>query len=152
VKGLAPEDWFDIQQEEFTLHGLGTWVTVVDDPKASDKKAARMPATHPQWAVQFPISADLAVLGRWRCYVVARCEAKQRTGPAFQIGLYDGAARRGLAAITESLDNAGDGEYRTYDLGAHEMKAGVYVWVAPMNNPDAVEAVFVDRMFFVRER
>jgi len=152
VQGLAPEDWFDIQQEEFTLHGLGTWVTVVDDPKASDKKAARMPATHPQWAVQFPISADLAVLGRWRCYVVARCEAKQRTGPAFQIGLYDGAARRGLAAITESLDNAGDGEYRTYDLGAHEMKAGMYAWVAPMNNPDAVEAVFVDRMFFVRER
>lgn len=152
VQGLSPDDWIDIQESEFMLHNLGTWVTLEDDAKASNGRAARMPATHTQWAVQYPIAADWGNLGRWRCYIVARCDAKQVAGNAFQMGLYDTASRQGLAHITETLERASDEEYHTYDLGVHDLKAGMYLWVAPMNNPDAVDAVYVDRMFFVREK
>lgn len=152
AQGLADEDWIDIQEGEFRLHGLGDWVTVVEDDSASNGRAARMPGTHTQWAVQYPLSGDLGDLGTWHFYVVARCQATADTGPAFQIGLYDAAASKGLSAITETLDKAGDGEYRTYDLGAHEAKAGMYVWVAPVGKPDAVSAVYVDRIFLIREK
>jgi hypothetical protein len=151
-KGLPEEDWIDIQDNEFTLHGLGNWVTFADDAKASDGKAARMGGGHNNWATQYPVSADMAALGRCRCFVRLRCDAKANTGAAFTVGLYDSTSNQGVAQITETLENAADGEYRTYDLGVHELKPGMYFWIAPPNNGDAVEAVYTDRLFCVRER
>jgi hypothetical protein len=151
-KDLPPEDWVDIQDNEFALHGFGDWVTLADDAKASDGKAARMPGGHPNWATQYPISPDMADLGPCRCYVRIRCDAKAKTGPAFTVGLYDANAKAGAAQITETLENASDGEYRVYDLGVHELKPGMYFWVCPPNNADAVEAVYTDRMFCVKGR
>lgn len=151
-EGLPEEDWVDAQDGEFTLHNLGTWVTIADDEKASDRKAARMPGGHTQWAVQLPISGDFAGTGPWRCYVVARCQAKAAKGHAFQLGLYDTHARKAVAGLRETIEHAADGEYRTYDLGAHALKGGMYVWVAPCGNGDAVEAVYVDRVYFMQER
>ena len=150
--GLKPDQWMDVQQAEFTLHGLGNWVTIVDDPKASDGMAARMPATHPQWATQYPIPGDLTALGKWHCYLVARCDAKAKTGPAFEMGLYDATARKGVVGLKAQLEQAGDGEYHTYDLGVQDLKGGMYFWIAPMNNPEQVEAVYTDRIFLIRER
>ena len=45
----------DIQDHEFTLHNPDAWVTSVQDPKASDRRAARMPGSHVQWATQYPV-------------------------------------------------------------------------------------------------
>jgi hypothetical protein len=151
-EGLAADDWLDIQQGEFTLFEVGRWVSFADDPKASDGKAARLTTDHTQWATQYHIPGDLTALGRWHCYAVVRCEAKVKSGKAFQVGLYDASANRGLASIQETLEAAGDGEYRTYDLGVHELRAGVYFWVAPMANPQQVEGVYTDRVFLVREK
>ncbi|MBM3501474.1 MAG: DUF4838 domain-containing protein, partial [Armatimonadetes bacterium] len=151
-EGLPEEDWIDIQDNEFTLHGLGSWVTLADDEQASDKQAARMGGGHPNWATQYPVSADMAGLGSCHCYVRIRCDAKAQTGPAFTVGLYDSTGNKGVAQIIETLENAADGEYRTYDLGVHELKPGMYFWVCPPNNGDAVEAVYTDRIFCVRER
>jgi hypothetical protein len=50
------------------------------------------------------------------------------------------------------LEQAGDGEYHTYDLGVQDLKGGMYFWVAPMNNPEQVEAVYTDRIFLIREK
>ena len=151
-EGLPEEDWVDIQDNEFSLHGIGNWVTTVDDEKASDGRAARMPASHTQWAVQYPVSADLAALGPWHCYLVVRSETKAQQGKAFDCGIYDGNARNNIAGLTEAIEHAADGEYHTYDLGVHDLKPGMYFWVAPTSNPDEVEAVFVDRVFCVREK
>lgn len=152
AEGVADEDWFDVQEGMMTLYNLGSWVTVVDDPKASNGKAARMPGGHRNWATQYAFSGDLANLGKWHCYVVARCEARAKEGAAFQVGLYDGPGRTNVAGITETIEHAGDGQYRTYDLGVHELKGGLYFWAAPMGNADQVDAVYVDRMFCVREK
>lgn len=152
VEGLAAEDWIDIQDNEFLLHNVGTWVTIADDPQASDGKAARMPGGHTQWATQYPIPGDLARLGEWRCFVVARCEAKAETGAAFQVGLYDANERRGVAMTTVQIEDVADGEYHEHDLGVHALRPGMYFWVAPMGNADEVEAVYADRIFLVRER
>jgi hypothetical protein len=149
-EGLPEEDWIDIQDNEFTLHGYGNWVTTVDDEQASDGRASRMPATHNQWATQYPVSADLTGLGKCRCYIVARCEAKAAEGDAFTYGLYDNQTHQGLARGTATLQDAADGQYQVYELGEYELRPGMYFWVAPTGNPEQVEAVLVDRMFCVR--
>lgn len=150
-RDLPPEDWVDIQDNEFRYFGLGDWVNIVDDPFASDGKAARMRGTHNQWAVQYGIPADVAQSGPWHCYVVARCESQKQEGPAFTLGLYDSATRQNLAGITETLDQAPRTEYRVYDLGVHTLSPEMYFWVAPPGG-EAVEAVYVDRIFLIREK
>jgi hypothetical protein len=152
VAGLPQDAWLDIQESEFTLYGVGNWATVVDDATASNGRAARMPANHIQWAVQYPFSADLANLGRWRCYAVVRCEPKAAKGGAFSLGLWDTTARKSAANLEVTLEQAGDGKYHAYDLGVHDIKPGLYLWVAPKGDPNAVDAVYVDRFFLVREQ
>lgn len=150
--GLPANQWVDIQQGEFMLYELGHWVTIVDDPKASDGVAARMTTNHTQWATQYPIPGDLSAFGKWHCYLVARCDATAKEGNAFEIGLYDSQERKGVFQQTIKLEQAGDGEYHTYDLGAQELRGGMYFWVAPMNNADQVQSIAIDRIFLVREK
>ncbi|NPV45806.1 MAG: DUF4838 domain-containing protein [Armatimonadetes bacterium] len=153
AEGLPDEDWQDVQQGDFTLANPPTWVNVVDDAKASDGKAACMPANHTQWATQFSIEGDAgSFAGKWHCYVVARCEARADTGIAFQIGLYDNNKRDNVIVMNVPIEQVKDGEYKTFDLGAHELRGGMYIWLAPVNNPDAVTAIYTDRIFLLRER
>ncbi len=148
-RNLPEDQWVDIQDNEFRLAGSGDWVQLVDDPAASDGKAARMPANHAQWAVQYPISADIAALGTVHCCVAVRCEAKTPTGSACTVGLYDAKAGASVAQRVLTIDETRD-KYTVIDLGVHPLHDDMYVWVAPMSNPAEVEAVYVDRVFFMR--
>ncbi|MCC6698669.1 MAG: DUF4838 domain-containing protein [Candidatus Hydrogenedentes bacterium] len=149
-KDLPEDRWLDIQETEFRLTGIGDWVELVDDPAASDGKAARMPATHSQWAVQFPISSDVATLAPRHCYLYVRCDANAAAGGAMQCGIYDAAAPGHVAQVTVPIETARDG-YQLVDLGVHALTASMYVWVAPVNNPNEVDAVYVDRIVLVGE-
>ncbi len=150
--GLPEADWIDFQEADFSLAGESRWVSIVEDTKASNRLTARMPSDHPQWATQTRIPADVAKRGRWQCFVVARCEAKAKTGPAFQIGLYDDAHRRGVAGTIVQIEQSADGNYHVFDLGEHELTSEMYFWVSPLNNPASVDAVFVDRFFLIRKK
>jgi uncharacterized protein DUF4838/glycosyl hydrolase family 67 len=150
--GLAEEDFADVQDNRFKLFSRGKFSDIVDDPTASDQRSARMTTNHTQWAVQFEASNRMARLGRARCYAEVRCDAKTESGSAFRAGLYDTMAKAGVFEKTLTVQEAAGKEYRTIDLGTHDLKKGMYFWFAPMNNPDAVEAVFVDRIFCIREK
>ncbi len=149
--GRSPADWVDIQDNEFQLCNPGGWVSLVEDAAASDGYAARMPANHTQWAVQYAILNDVAMLGNARVFVSARCDAKAAEGSAFQLGIYDGKDGKPVSQITVPIAQAGGSAYRVLDLGVQSLKPGCYVWVAPLNNPEAVDAVYVDRLFLVKE-
>ncbi len=151
-KELATDRWLDIQDHAFDLHGVGRWVKIVDDATASDGHAARMPGEHTQWACQWHVVPELsASKAKWRCYVTVRCQPKTAAGTAFVIGLYDGGARREVARRVVTIEQAADGKHHDYDLGTHELRQGLYFWVAPPGNADTVEAVYVDRIYLVRE-
>ena len=150
-KDLPAEDWLDAQDNLLTLHNLGNWVTIVDDAEASDGKAARMPASHNQWAIQWPFSDDLDDGSKWRVYLSLRCEATAKQGMAITTGLYDANEKKGLVQQDLTIEDTVGPEYKLIDLGVHELRAGRYAWVAPRNNPQDVTAVYVDRMFVVRE-
>ena len=150
-RGLGEDDWVDAQDNRFRLARPGEWARLVEDPRASDKSAARMPGSHREWAVSWPIPEDMAGTA-WHCYVVARCEAKAGTGMAMTMGIYDTQARRGVADRVVQVEEAAGPEYRVFDLGVHPLGPTMYAWVAPPQRPSEVTAVYVDRMFFIRQR
>jgi hypothetical protein len=150
-KGLGEDDWLDVQDNRFRLARPGEWISIVDDPRASDKMAARMPGSHREWALSYPISEDLGDGADWHCYVAARCEAKTASGTAMTMGIYDTRARRSVADRTIKVEESVGAEYRLFDLGVHRLSSTMYAWVAPPQRPDAVTAVYVDRMIFVRQ-
>ena len=150
-KDLPKEDWVDVQDNLFVLHNPGGWVSLAEDPSASDGMAARMPANHVQWATQCPVSDNLVEVGQWHCYVFARCEAKVAAGQALQLGLYDAADGKVVAGRSVTIEESVGKEYKALDLGVHELRPNMYFWVAPLGNPDEVEAVYVDRLVLVRE-
>lgn len=152
-KGLPDDDWIDVQDNQFRLARPGEWVATADDPAASDGKAARMPGSHYEWATSWPVSDDVTFGNPWHCYVVVRCEAKAAKGPAMTLGIYDSNAKRGVAHRSLKLEElAKQPGYQTIDLGVHALDSGMYFWVAPPKRPDDVTAVWVDRMFLVRQR
>ena len=109
-----------------------------------------MPGDHFEWAVSYPLSADFSGKAAWRCFVVVRAEAKATTGPAMTMGIYDTQAKKGVAHRALKIEEVAGG-YRTIDLGAHPLHGEMYVWVAPPKRPGEVTAVYVDRIFLVRE-
>lgn len=147
---LASTDWIDIQDNEFSLYGQDEYADIVDDTSSSDGKAARMPANHTQWAIQYNIPSDLAALGPLHCHVVARAEIKAPAGQAFVLGIYDTEHKTSLSQRMVPIEEIADGAYHTFDLGSIPATAKAYVWAAPANNPEQVEAIFVERIFFVR--
>ncbi|MEN6405830.1 MAG: DUF4838 domain-containing protein [Thermoguttaceae bacterium] len=149
---LPENDWVDLQDNEFRLHKPGVCAKIVDDPKASDGKAARMPGDHRQWAVSFVISDDSATSGPWHCYVVARSEAKVKNGPALEIGIYDPKTRKKVGYRRLSVGESAGADYRVFDLGSHVLNDQMYFWVAPPKRPGEVDAVYIDRIFLIRDK
>ena len=154
-RNLPKDDWIDIQDNHFRLSNPGVWASWVDDENASDRVAARMPGGHLQWAVQYPLpddlAADLSDKGPWRLYAYVRCDTERETGRAMQIGLYDTANRKSIASRNTTIEELAGNEYRPIDLGVHELGPTMYLWVAPCQNPEEVQAVYVDRIVLVRQ-
>jgi hypothetical protein len=149
---LPADAWVDLQDNEFRMSGLGTLSATAEDPKASDGLAARMPGSHLEWAVSCPISDEYAAAGPWHCYAVVRCEAKAKDGPAMEIGIYDSEAKKNIAYQHPSVGETVGADYRIIDLGKHVLNSGMYFWFAPPKRPGEVEAVYVDRVFLIREK
>ena len=150
---LPKADVFEVHTGSMTLFDPPNWVKIVDDPKASDGKAAVMNGSHTQWAVQYHITDKQAkaLVGAWKWYVIARTEG-DKAGGAFNYGVYDGSASRELVRFTAGLERGVDGNYHTYYLGAHKPKSGMYVWLAPLGNGAAVKGIYIDRIILVRDR
>ncbi|MCK5801491.1 MAG: DUF4838 domain-containing protein [Lentisphaeria bacterium] len=154
VSGLAPDHWLDLQDELFALHRAGTWVEYADDPSASDGVAARMPATHRQWAVQCGVPFGDALANRnWAVYVAVKVEpAGTGEGLAFSAGVYDVRQRRSLGHLEVPMAEASAfGGYRFYRIEGARVSPDVYIWVAPAKNPELVKNIWVDRVLLVLE-
>lgn len=149
--GLDKMDWLDLQDNQFSLARAGEWVETVEDAAASDGFAVRMPGTHREWAIQVPLTDDIAAGNPWRCLAFVRCKAKADSGRAMTLGIYDRQARRGVTHRSIPVEEIQGTDYHEIDLGAHQLGAGSTVWFAPPERPDEVDAVYVDRIVLVRE-
>jgi len=150
-KDMPEGVWIDLPDYTFRLSRVGEWADFVDDPKAADGKAVRMPGDHHQWAIAAPLTNDVTRGGSWRVYAVARAEATVQDGDALRMGIYDDTGKRNLPARTISVAEA-TGDYHVFDLGAYEMRGNMYAWMAPRERPGEVTAVYIDRVYLVREK
>jgi hypothetical protein len=150
-RGTSRQDWLDVQDGRFLLANAGNWVEIVNDAAASDGRAAMMPASHVAWATQWHVSEqDAARFTNPECFLSIRCAATSRTGNAFEIGIYDPSTSQTVAHRLVALADSADGLYHEYSLGRHELKLGMYFWVAPFGNANEVEAIYTDRVFLVK--
>lgn len=150
MEELPANQWLELQDYSFTVHNPGVWAELVDDEDASDYSAAKMPGDHLNWAVQCR-DRDLEN-NTWHCYVVARFESKAKRGRAFSAGIYDNKKDKGITQLDVMIEKTKDGEkYRVYDLGVHKIPEGGMFYFFPSGDK-AVEAVYIDRIFLVKEK
>jgi len=146
-------DYVDLQDSGFGLYREGTLSSLEPDDLASDGVAARMPGDHKEWAIQqrlsIPASAEEV---EWVCYAVARCETKGTDGVAFAAGIYDTESKQSLGGVTVQCADVEGSDYYVYEIATTQLSSSAYIWVAPGENGENVEAIFVDRMFLVRQR
>lgn len=145
-------EYVDLQDSGFRLAHEGTWAELTHDDLASDKAAARMPGNHHEWAVQQPTSIrGLDAEATWTVYASIRVEKKGEAGGAFTAGLYDVENKRGIGGVQIAAESVTDNQYHTFKIAESKLHDQMYIWVAPTNNPDNVEAVWVDRIWLVKQ-
>lgn len=171
----APERIVDMDESLASVFEYAG-ASVVDDPKASNGRAMRVPkAERPSWAVQAKTVhlGALTGFGRYRVIAVVRCDLQADAGPAFVGGVWDGQDRKGLGAVSFPIGAPGpppaaeeidanpeirfatitsgtpvtDGEYHVYDFGTYDLlHPDISVWVGTTTGD-----MYVDRFLFVRE-
>lgn len=150
-RDLDSDQWFDVPAHQVHLARPGQWASVVQDPLAADGYAVRMPGDHREWAAQVRLSDDLRVGNPWRCYVVARYEGSGQDGLAMTMGIYDSRDGRGVVHRQVDVDPAVRGQYQVFDLGVHDLRGEMYLWIAPPERPGRIDSILVDRIFFIRQ-
>jgi len=160
-KDLPLSGWLDIQDFEFRLHKPGECANIVGDSAASNGVAVQMPGNHVEWATAWDVTDEVLDLEsisgktedevRYHVYVYVRADATAKEGDALTLGLYDSESKAGLVQKTVSIEEIAGSEYHKIDLGAWPLKKSVSLWVAPVNHPDDVQAVYTDRILVICE-
>ncbi|MDR0609000.1 MAG: DUF4838 domain-containing protein [Planctomycetaceae bacterium] len=162
-KDLPKNNWYDIQSFELNTHKLGEWTFHVDDKKASNGRAVKMPGNHFEWATSYNFDDTLFDLKPsktsttieqpiYRLYAAVRCDAKTTEGNAMTLGVYDYQEKKEVTSKSITVPKILGMEYQWIDMGSIALKPGHNFWFAPPKRPaDEVEAVYIDRIVVVRE-
>jgi hypothetical protein len=144
-----PAGAIDIQEDAFRLYKPGQFAMLIEDAKASNKKAARMPSTHGEWAVQAEVPDRAIGKGPWKCSFAVRVHGSSTSGNAFSFGLYDKTGNHMIAQSTGEMEIARDDEFHLYSFIVPELTSTMYFWIAP-THMDGVEWIDVDRIYLAK--
>jgi hypothetical protein len=161
-KDLPKDQWYEVQNFEFNLTKLNVWTFIIDDKKASNGKAVKMPGNHWEWATSYnfddllrylkPSKTPATEQPKYRLYAAVRCDAKTTEGRAMTLGVYDKWEHREIVTKSIPVSEISGAEYHWVDMGTIALKPEQqYFWFAPPKRPDEVEAVYIDRIVVVRE-
>jgi len=148
--GRERTSWVDFQENSIVPGGLGDMTSLVDDATASNGRAVRMKQGVGQWAIQVHAPPNPAAV-TYRCYVVVRSEAPHDTGDAFQAGVYNDLTKESKRLLVATEAQARGSEYKTFDLGEHVMGPNSLIWIATAGPKGDKSAVFVDRVFMIKQ-
>jgi hypothetical protein len=164
-KDLPKNQWYQIQNFEFNTAKNNEWTFVIDDEKASNGQAVKMPGNHFEWATSYNFddllldltsaktSAKTSAEGepKYRLYAAVRCDAKTTEGIAMTLGVYDYKEKKGIVSKSIPVSEISGAEYHWVDAGTIALKPKHNFWFAPPKRPDEVDAVYIDRIVVVRE-
>ena len=163
VEGLPVNTWFDAQEFNFRLAGLGREVFIEEDPNASNTSCARMPGNHTVWAAAWytdratalrsPAGLEPDDEGRVRGKVLlyARCDAPEdgANKGVMAVGVYDELNSKGVCGKTLLSSELAGNDYKVFDLGTVPLGHGILIWTAPVK--DAAPNLYIDRIVIIRE-
>lgn len=145
---LIKSDRVEIQSLDFRLKE-SPLCKLIDDPTASDGKAVMTAGNHVEWSISCAIKPEY--YGKWRCKSYIRLDASSTSGTGLQLGIYDSVESREVMVTTQlPAAKCGTKEYAEIDMGVYDLKSGMYVWFAPINDPANVQAIYVDRLVLER--
>ena len=144
------DDVIDFQEGQFALAWEGECSELTDDPAASNGRAARMSTSHSRSGIQVWLPGCLAELGPLHWYALVRCDAKTTTGNAFGIELSGINMPEEAPSPLVSIASVAGNEYRLLDFGTHTAPGNGSVAFTALNNAEAVEWIWVDRVFCLR--
>jgi len=152
----------DVFQIQDNLLNLSSGAKGVADPLASDGKAVSSPCTHKDWNIQVnrtffrTLHRMTGVEGKWECVIFVRADARQQTGPAMQMGIYcwgNPAVRPQKKVAIEQLT---PDAYTPIEVGSLDLATDALlntdIWVGPLENPELMNAIYVDRVVFIRNK
>ena len=114
-----------------------------------------MPNTHTIWACHSYPLGDYGVTdgSHWRVCMQVRCDASTDEGEAMTLGIYDDSTQRSIVSRRVAVETIRGKEYQLIDLGVHCLGKLAYAWAAPVvRDQGQVDAVYVDRVFLIREQ
>ncbi len=149
--GLAPDRYDIISKNSLILYSQGSLTDWVDDPAASDGRAATLAGNHRNWSIQAK-SHDYPANQYWSLCILARCEGGAEDGDAFTFGNYHDNKEEGEAEnLTVSVKDCKGKTYRMFKTKPFRIGSGGYVWVCPCGRaPDEVSRIFIDQIFLMR--
>ncbi len=157
---LPENSWFDLQEYDMNKARLDEWTFMVDDERASNGRAVKMPGNHFEWALNWPLNDNLKYLKptgdsketpEFHVYAYVRCEASVDEGLSMTLGVYNERDRKSDLYKEIPVSDIKGTEYKLIDLGVVAYVPGQYLWFAPPKRPGEVDAVYIDRAIIVRE-
>ena len=162
-RNLPEDSWLDIQDYEFNVaqfYDGGMFSPVmrcVDDPEASNGRAARMLGSQQAWAINYRFGKTLDTMRPcqsstaspkplFRLLAAVRCDTEKTEGAAVTFGVHDFETKKSVASKLFSSKKVAGPRYRWIDLGAVALEPQHNVYLAPAG----VGAVYVDRIILVR--
>ena len=154
-ENLPVDSWVDLQNRLFKAERLSVArdYPQVEDALASDGLAAKLDGDNggkkiylQLWRIPMTLKASEAN-EKLHCRISVRCELTGKDGVAFNCVV----PGRGRPLEVKAADVKGDGYY-TYDMGVYDNMYGwVNLWVSAGDNPQNVQAVYVDRVWLVKD-
>jgi len=146
---LSGKKTIDIQETRATLYGEGTWVSMLEDPAASNGLAYVMPTSGLVWALQYRVNEDM--VGKWHCYASVKIDPIANTGTAFNTGIYNAKKPGSVTELTVKIEDMLPDQYKLIDYGVRNLTSDCYFWFSPVDNPNEVKTISVDRVFLVAQ-
>ncbi len=142
---IKNKEWYDYQELSMEL----CCTKIVSDPDASNGIAATMIGKSTQWGFQLNLDY-LPPEGKWKLYATAKIKLTpdKNVLTNFKFAFFYGVNGKHLKN-GNLLWNYSDGEYHTFEIATLKRGEG-NVWIRPPNN-EAVEMLYIDRFFIVKE-
>ena len=146
---LPKGSWVDYQEYMFGIVGLNKVVTIVDDPLASNGRAARM-QNKASWCIQMPLPACFPKGEQWRVCANVRFVGGDTSKAATHFGIYDESIGKDICGAGLRATNANAEGYTPVFIGSFPSSSSLYIYIDPSGCPDDVQ-LMVDNITLLRE-
>ena len=120
---------------------------VVEDPLAGNGYAIRQTGRRRDWSLQWVIpTADLEADRTYELRVLQRVEKTGAEGGACVVGVYNPPAKRYGVRRTVAVADLPTDKYEWITVGEFVPVEGDFLYIAPVDNGEVVQAVFTDRI------